>query len=133
MSISDQEQYDQVYRQLLSKMGRDELGDDPLRQEKMLQKIQRFLDTYPSTIPADAKPNTPIYKLSLQELYRRCLRTAVDILREISGIVSTRQLMSQSALRRSLFRVFTKPERRLYVGVWLIVLSFVLYFIDSAA
>lgn len=131
--MASREDYDKLYAQLLSKSGREELGDDPLRQEKMIEKIQRFLDTYPDTTPIDKRPDAPYFKLSIQEVYRRSLQTAIDIIRDISAILTQRESMSNVAFRRRVFEVFTKPERAFYVGLWLILLSFVLYFIDSAA
>jgi hypothetical protein len=44
-----------------------------------------------------------------------------------------RETLGATDFRRRMFRVFTAPERRLYVGVWIILLSLVLYFIDAAA
>lgn len=131
--MATREDYDKLYAQLLSQSGREELGDDPMRQEKMVEKIQRFLDTYPDTIPTDKRPDAPYFKLSIQEVYRRSLQTAIDIIRDVSGILTQRESMSNASFRRRVFEVFTQPERAFYVGIWLIFLSFVLYFIDSAA
>ena len=72
--MATREEYDRLYRQLLSKTGRSEIGDDPLRQERVVEKIQKFLDTYPNTIPFDKCPNAPYFKLSVQEVYRRTLQ-----------------------------------------------------------
>lgn len=117
----------------MSDRGRAELGDDPLRQERMVEKIQRFLDTYPATIPLDKRPDAPYFKLSLQEIYKRCLKTAIDIVSDVSAILTMKDGMSVATFRRRLFETFTLPDRKFYVGIWLVFLSFVLYFIDSAA
>lgn len=125
-----QTDYDLLYKQLLSDRGRAELGDDPLRQEKMVEKIQQFLDTYPSTVP---EKNIPWVKLSMQDIYKRSLQTAIDVIHDMSGIVSQKDFMSKTSLRRQVVTAFTREDRRIYIGIWLIFLSFVLYFIDSAA
>lgn len=134
--MADADDYKALYNQLLSKQGLAEIGDDPLRQERIAEKIQRFLDTYPavtSALSPDSKPDTPWVRLSLREIYKRSLQTAIDILRDISDLISNREIMSNASFRRQIFQSFTRPERRVYVGIWLIFLSFVLYFIDSAA
>jgi len=111
-----------------------ELGDDPLKMEKLVtEKIDKFLELYPSVIPKDKNPNAPLYAISLKELYRRTVVTMVDIVDDLSTIISNKDVSSNAEFRRSIFKVFTRPDRRLYVGIWLILLSFVLYFVDSAA
>lgn len=129
----DEAERARMYKQLTSDRGLAELGDDILRQDKIAAKIQRFLDQYPSSLSPDKRAGTPLPMLSVREVYRRTLQTAVDILHDMATIVSSKDLMSNTQLRRQLFEAFTRGERRIYVGVWLIVLSFVLYFIDSAA
>ena len=125
--------YDTIYKQLMSAKGREELGDDPLRQEKMVEKIQKFLDTYPTTLPPEKDPNTPWVKLPLQEIYKRTLQTAMDVINDMSTILSQKEYISSASFRRKLVTAFTREDRRLYIGIWLIFLSFILYFIDSAA
>lgn len=125
--------YDAIYKQLLSTKGREELGEDPLRQEKMVQKIQEFLDKYPTTLPPEKNPSTPWVKLPLQEIYKRTLQTAIDVIVDVSSILSQKDFLSNASFRRKLVLAFTREDRRLYIGIWFIVLSFVIYFIDSAA
>lgn len=131
--MATRQEYEQLYKQLLSDKGLAELGEDPNKRDDVIAKIQRFLDTYPSTTPMDKRPDAPYMKLSLAEVYRRSIQTAIDIVRDISNIVSNRDVYSNATFRRKVFEVFTLPDRRFYVGVWLVFLSFVLYFIDSAA
>ena len=125
--------YDMLYKQLQSQAGRAELGDDPLRQEKIVAKIQEFLDKYPSIIPPEKDPNTPWVKLPVQEIYKRTLQTAIDVIKDVSVILTQRDVMSNASFRRRMVTAFTREDRRLYIGIWLIFISFVLYFIDSAA
>jgi len=71
--------------------------------------------------------------LSLNEIFRKTIQTAIDIINDISDAITNRELISSTEFRRSIFLAFTLQERRIYVGIWLIVFSFVLYFIDSSA
>lgn len=71
--------------------------------------------------------------ITVRDLYKNTLQTAIDIINESSELITNRDTMTPTAFRRSVFQAFTNPERRIYVGIWLIVISFVLYFIDSAA
>ena len=127
------QEFDQLYNQLMSDKGRTEIGDDIIRQEKIVDKIQQFLNTYPSIIPPDKNPNTPWIKLSLYEIIRRSIQTAIDLIDDISNIISMRKYYGNITTRRQIVQAFTKEERRIYVGIWFIFISFILYFIDSAA
>ena len=133
MSTELMKEYDGIYNQIMSEKGRAEIGDDIVRQERVVEKIQKFLDEYPKIIPPDRNPDTPWIQLSLYEIVRRCLKTAIDIIQDISGVVSIRPYYSSSTIRRKIVQIFTREDRRIYVGIWLIFLSFILYFIDSAA
>lgn len=103
------------------------------KDQQVIDRINEFLDKYPTTIPADKKQDTPWVNLSTKELFKRTIQTMIDIINELAEVVSGKAAMSNTAFRRRIFQVFTAPERRLYVGFWLIFISFLLYFIDSAA
>lgn len=130
----DYKEYKDAYNQLLSENGRQELGDDPLKMETIItNKVNKFLQLYPTTIPLDKRPNTPIHLISIKELYKRTISTMIDILDDVSTAISNKDVMSNTEFRRSIFYAFTRADRRLYVGISLIILSFILYFVDSAA
>ena len=107
-----------VYKLLLSDDGRAGLGNDPLAQAEAVAAVNEFLATYPrrTTIPQTATDQT------LREFYARTLQTAVDVLTEATTPDGPGWMAALLA-----------PSRRLYVGVWVVVLSLVLYLIDAAA
>ena len=129
----DFKDYDQVYQDILNERGRIDISNDGKEKDALVKKINDFLNLYPKSIPKDKDPNAYFYQLSLKELYRRFLQTMIDIIQDISEVISKRKYISGATYRRDLFLVFTKKDRRLYVGLWLIFFSFMLYFIDSAA
>lgn len=129
----DYKAYKAEYEALLSERGRDELGSDVARRDALEKKINAFLKLYPSVVPPDADPARPITEISLREATHRALKVMVDIINDVAELLGMRETLSAAEFRRNLFRAFTAPERRLYVGVWLIFLSLVLYFIDAAA
>lgn len=112
--------------------GLSTLGSDPLLQQEALDTMTAFLNK-PKPVPWSQRTDANVMDMPLREIVRRTLQTAVDILNDITGVVGEMSVMSGTELRRKLFAAFTAPQRRLYVGIWLVVLSFVLYFIDSAA
>jgi len=122
-----------LYDAIGTNTGRAKLGDDPLLQEKAMETMSNFLDEVPKSKPWSERQNVQILELPLGEIIRRTLQTAVDILNDFTRILTDRHYMSETSFRRKLFVIFTSPDRRLYVGIWLMILAFVLYFIDSAA
>jgi len=122
-----------LYDAMSTDTGRAKLGDDPLAQEKALETMAAFLDEVPKRKPWSQRPNAPVIELPLGEIIRRTLQTAVDVLNDLSRALTDRHFMSNTSFRRKVFSIFTAPERRLYVGIWLILLAFFLYFIDASA
>lgn len=122
---------DKVYEFVQSGLGRVQIGDD----DRKLEEINKFLSSYPDRArrSPDKNMSTPWLNLSVRELFRRSIQAAVDIINDISSLVSKRNSMSSTEYRRGIFETFTEPSRRVYVGLWLIFIAFVLYFIDSAA
>jgi cell division protein FtsX len=129
----DYKEYQQLYDQLLSEKGLAAIENEVGEKDKVLKQINDFLGKYPTLIPKDKNPTTPVTELSIKEIYRRTLQSLISIIQEISDLISQRNYISQTTFRRRLFEIFTTPERRLYVGILLMLLSFMLYFIDSAA
>ena len=121
-----------VYQELQSGIGRVAIGNDT----NVLDKINTFLSTYPQRHVKKNKdgqitPDTWI-DMSVRDLFQQTIQVTIDIINDASNIISDRQFMSAADFRRKLFDVFMRVDRRLYVGLLLIFLSFVLYFIDSA-
>ena len=89
----------------------------------------------PSVSAKEAAPikAVPLPEMTLRTLYKNTIQTAIDIIQDVSEALSQRPYTSDTEFRRSLVEAFTKPGRRLYVGLWLVFLALVFYFIDSAA
>lgn len=126
--------YANIVKLLQSSSGRAELGDDP----KKLDDINAFLRAFPfrgnsQTANSQQIPPGPWTNMTVKQVFRQSIQTAIDIINDISKTISQRNIISAADYRRELYLAFTAPSRRTYVGIWLIFLSFILYFIDSAA
>ena len=129
----DYAEYKELYKKLLSEKGRVDIGERREEEKEVAQKINEFLKLYPTLIPKDKDPATPVFDLSVKEIANRSISAAIDIIEDFSSLLEQRPYLGNETFRRRAFKVFTKPERRMFVGIWLIFFSFVLYFIDSAA
>lgn len=74
-----------------------------------------------------------ISKLTVEQVYNNTIKTSVGIVNDFGDLISEKEVISNTEFRRRLVRMFLTEERRMYVGILLIVLSFILYFIDSSA
>lgn len=129
----DYREYKDVYNQLLSERGREQLERDPKSATIMEERINKFLEDYPKITPRDKDKTTPFHLLSLKEVFHRTMLVAVDIINDISEIVANYEVQGATVTRRKIFEAFTKEGRRVYLGVWLIFLAFVFFFIDGSS
>ena len=72
-------------------------------------------------------------KLTIGQIYDNTIKTVVSIINDFSELVSEKEVITNTEFRRRLLGMFLLQERRMYVGIILILLSFILYFIDSSA
>lgn len=127
--------FKKIYEQLKSETGRELLGNDPLLQKNAIDKINEFLTRYPQT---KANPNfnennnKPWVDLPVKTIYYKTIQTLIDLINDIADIISASEVDGYNVTRRKVVEAFFIKERRIYVGIIFIFLSFVVYFIDSA-
>lgn len=100
--------------------------------EKYIEnKINQILDVLPPN--PNIKIEKMIYEYTAFELYESTIQTAIDIINDLSALNVERKYMQNKQLTTRLMQIFLAPERKLFVGIILVVLSFILYFIDGAS
>lgn len=129
----DYKEYKDVYDQLLTQKGREEIGNDTKNTMELETKINSFLAKYPSVVPPDKDPNTPFYLLSLKAVFKRTILVAIDIINDVSEVLSQQNMLGSTVVRRKIVEAFTKPERRVYFGIWLIFFAVVFFFLDGSS
>jgi hypothetical protein len=95
-------------------------------------KLNNLLETLPKTIPNDMKMK-PIYNLTIKELYKNTLQTLIDIINEIIEVYTKKNYINTNNYIYVLFNIFTKDNREIYVGIMIIIMSFIVYFIDGVS
>lgn len=71
--------------------------------------------------------------LTMGQVYNNTIKTSVSIMNDFGELISEKDVITNTEFRRRLVHMFLMEDRRMYVGILLIVLSFILYFIDSSA
>jgi|688.fasta_scaffold386287_1 hypothetical protein len=100
--------------------------------EKRIEiKLNDLLQTLPD------KPLTPdvkrIYEMTVSEIYINTLQTAIDILNDLTEIYSNKNYVDSSNYMTLIMNILLKENRKIYLGILLVVMSFILYFIDGAS
>lgn len=115
----------------------DQLQTDDINEnEKILPSLAETV-LYQTSINLNKKDVKFVEKefseLTINEIYNNTLKTFISIINDISDLVSEKEILTNTEFRRKIVDTFLRKERRIYVGILLIILSFILYFIDSSA
>jgi sulfatase maturation enzyme AslB (radical SAM superfamily) len=106
---------------------------DTIIEKNIEKKINNLLETLPNNIDKDKiKEQKNFYDLSLRELYKNTLQTIIDILNDITNAYSNGYVDNSNYIY-IIINILSKEERRLYVGIILLFLSFIIYFIDGVS
>jgi hypothetical protein len=70
--------------------------------------------------------------LSIGKLYENSIQTVIDIINEIVYLIDNNNYY-KSDYYNQYIKILTKNDRLFYIGIILIILSFVIYFIDGAS
>ena len=95
------------------------------------KKINSLLESLPEKLP-DEKLKKDTYNITIYELYKNTLQTTIDIINDITILDNINNIDTNVYINK-LINILTTEDRKLYVGIILIILSFVLYFIDGAS
>jgi hypothetical protein len=96
-------------------------------------KINNLLESLPDNVKnIKNNNNNNFYDLSLRELYKNTLQAIIDIINDIS-IAYSNEYIDNNNYIYIIIDILSKEERRLYVGIILLFLSFILYFIDGVS
>ena len=99
----------------------------------LLAKINTFLARFPQSLPVEEQPTKTFTDYSLKFIYKNTLKTMIDIIEDVSSAITNSQYTDSASTRRAIAHSFLREERRFYVGLTIIFLSAIVYFIDSAA
>lgn len=105
--------------------------------EKQIEiKLNNLLETLPEKIPRDLEKDLqikPIYNLTIKELYKNTLQSLIDIITDIVDVYSKKDYVNNNNYIYILLNIFTKDNRKIYVGIMLVILSFIVYFVDGVS
>jgi hypothetical protein len=99
--------------------------------EKTIEtKFNQLISDLPKIIKPPPDNNPDFFNLSINQIFQETIQTIIDIIQEIVNVIDT-SYNYQSYIKR-LSLIFFKEKRMFYLGIILIILSFIIYFIDGA-
>lgn len=94
------------------------------------KKINQLLDVLPQKI--NEKTPKMIYEYTIEELYNGVINTIINIINEITALNQERKYMETREYIKKILKIFLQNDRKIFVGIVLVILSFIIYFIDGA-
>jgi len=98
------------------------------------QNVEKKINQLMDILPQNQTVDTPkmIYEYTISELYTGTIQTVIDVLNDLTVLSSDRKYISGQQYRTRLFEIFLKKERKIFIGIVMVILSFILYFIDGS-
>ena len=107
------------------------MENNKIIEDTIEKKFNQLITQIPTIINQNKiKDETDFFNFSLSEIYHNTLKTVIDIINEIMRIIDNSN--NQDNLFITILNIFLKENRMFYLGIILIILSFVIYFIDGA-
>lgn len=105
--------------------------------EKYIESnIEKKLNSLMETLP-EKLPKEPIvsgyHNLTILQLYKNTLGTIIDIINDITEAYEKYDYIDINNYMYIILGILMKEDRKLYVGIIFIFLSFIIYFIDGAS
>ena len=95
------------------------------------KKINQLFDILPQA--DNVKIPKMIHEYTIYELYQGTIQTAIDVLNDLTALYAERNYIDAKVYRKKLVDIFLSNGRTIYIGIILVILSFILYFIDGSS
>lgn len=104
---------------------------DKIIEEKIENKFNQVMDILPKA--DNVQVSKRVYEYTLSDIYNGTIQTTIDLINETTDLMSERKYLSNKKYSERLLSIFFKEDRRYFIGVILILLSFIIYFIDGSS
>ena len=102
--------------------------------EKTIEnKFDQILDKIPILDKQKTNDNNLSYDMiNVYDLYKNTMNTIIEIINEIVSLIDEKKYISNDVFYLKLYKIFFNNKRLFYFGIILVILSFIIYFIDGA-
>lgn len=103
--------------------------------EKTIEnKFNQILDKIPIfNTPQINTDNIFYYNLNFYDIYKNTMNTVIDIINDVINLIDEKKYINDNNIfYKKLFDIFFNKKRLFYIGIILVLLSIIIYFIDGA-
>ena len=106
------------------------MSENKLIEQEVEKKFNQLLERIPDILKTETKKDEKdFFNFSIIELYQNTMQTMIDIINDVIQVFDN---YNKDSYFITLFQIFFHEKRMFYIGIILIILSFVIYFIDGA-
>jgi hypothetical protein len=104
--------------------------------EKIIEyKFSQILEQIPELrqVKKNVLDENDFFNFTLIDTYKNTIQTIIDIINDVIKLFDNSYAYNYSNTYMSLLNIFFQENRMFYIGIILVILSFVIYFIDGAS
>ena len=98
--------------------------------EKKFNQILEKIPDLKKNLTKEIAIENDYFNFSIIDTYKNTLQTIIDIINDITRIIDYSS--NYDNIFKKILNIFFNENRMFYIGIILIILSFVIYFIDGA-
>jgi len=98
--------------------------------EKKFNQLLEEIPNFKKDITNEIKIENDFFNFSILETYQNTIQTIIDIINDMTRIIDNTS--DYNNYFKTFLNIFFDENRMFYIGIILIILSFVIYFIDGA-
>jgi len=106
------------------------MSENKIIEQEVEKKFNQLLERIPDILKNEQKRDeNDFFNFSVIELYQNTMQTMIDIINDVMRVFDN---YNKDSYLKTLMQIFLNEKRLFYIGIILIILSFVIYFIDGA-
>jgi hypothetical protein len=106
------------------------MSENKIIEQEVEKKFNQLLERIPEILKKEERRDeNDFFNFSIIELYQNTMQTMIDIINDVIRVFDN---YNKDSYLTTFMQIFFHEKRLFYIGIILIILSFVIYFIDGA-
>ncbi len=106
------------------------MSENKIIEKEVEKKFNQLLERIPDILKKEEKRDeSDFFNFSIIDIYNNTMQTMIDIINDVIHVFDN---YKKDSYLTTLMEIFFNEKRLFYIGIVLVILSFVIYFIDGA-